>query len=170
MSYNNNQGNNNSNLGNSFNKNSTMAYQLNMNNNSPFMKNPSLNSQVPTPNYFGMQNQANSVNFAQQGGINTINYMSHNPMNTMSNKYNNTAKLTFGKNPFLPMNNNIKDLNDNIKVKDREINNIKNKIKTLVAEIQGLDDELVVYNQNIEKEEAEGERLKHFLNYLMSIQ
>lgn len=84
--------------------------------------------------------------------------------------FNKTSKNPFSKPPVQIQNNNaVRDLNENVRIKDKEIKNLKAKINKLVNDMQIIDDETNKYSNLIEKEECEGERLRHFLNYLMTI-
>lgn len=62
--------------------------------------------------------------------------------------------------------NNIKDLSAKLKRKEESLQALNSKITKLVLDLQNKDEEIKKYNNLIEKEESEGERLRHFLNFL----
>lgn len=95
--------------------------------------------------------------------------MNNNSELHVNNMMNRTSKNPFQKNP-LKVQRSIHDLSENIKVKDKDIKNMKAKISKLINEIQNVEDSISKHGKLIDKEEAEAERLRHYLNYLMTSQ
>jgi hypothetical protein len=62
----------------------------------------------------------------------------------------------------------LKDLTDRLSRKERETKKLNEKIQKLVTDLHRMEEESKRYERKIEKEEAEGEMLKHMLNFLMS--
>jgi hypothetical protein len=65
-------------------------------------------------------------------------------------------------------NPHVKDLNERLSKKERETKRLNEKIQKLVSDLHKMEEESKRYERKIEKEEAEGEMLKHMLNFLMS--
>jgi len=82
------------------------------------------------------------------------------------NRYIETPKsVTISNNNTNP---NIKGLADNITKKEGSIRNIAEKINKVKMSIRCYEEENKKICSKIEKEEAEAERLRHILNYLLS--
>lgn len=76
--------------------------------------------------------------------------------------------IPFGKPPAYFNANNIKDYKEKLSKKEKEISAIKEKISKVILEIQSVDNDISKYDKLINNEEDEGERLRHFLNYLIT--
>jgi hypothetical protein len=60
----------------------------------------------------------------------------------------------------------MKEVYDKLNKKEREIKRLNEKIQLMVGELHKVEEENKKYDRRIEKEEAEGERLRHMLNFL----
>jgi uncharacterized coiled-coil protein SlyX len=63
-------------------------------------------------------------------------------------------------------NPNLKDINHKLLRKENEAKKLQEKIQRLVKESHNVDEENKRYIRRLEKEEAEGEMLRHMLNFL----
>ena len=96
------------------------------------------------------------------------NLMNHNfnYVNTRnSNNTQNTLNTLMNQNSSNPQ---IRDLGEKLQRREKENKRINEKIQKLVSDLHKMDEENKRYERRIEKEEAEGEMLRHMLNFLMS--
>jgi hypothetical protein len=83
-----------------------------------------------------------------------------------SSNINFSSTQKYSSTPYLNL--HLKDLNDKISRKERETKKVHEKIQKIVNDLHSLDEENKRYERKIEKEEAEGEMLRHMLNFLMT--
>lgn len=65
-------------------------------------------------------------------------------------------------------NQQLRDIDDKIHRKEKEIKTLNEKINVIMSKIQKCEEENKKYDRWIEKEESEGEMLRHMLNFLNS--
>ncbi len=83
-----------------------------------------------------------------------------------SSNINFSSTQKYNSTPYLNL--HLKDLNDKISRKEKETKKIQEKIQKIVNDLHCLEEENKRYERKIEKEEAEGELLRHMLNFLMT--
>lgn len=71
-------------------------------------------------------------------------------------------------NTMVNTSHNLKEMSDKLKNKENELKEMNDKIMKICQNLKTVEEETKMYTNLIDKEEAEGERLRHFLNYLMS--
>ena len=60
----------------------------------------------------------------------------------------------------------LKDLNDRLSHKEKEMKKINTKINQVMSDLIKYEEENKKYEKKIKEEEAEGQMLRHFLNFL----
>lgn len=65
-------------------------------------------------------------------------------------------------------NNQLKEANERLQKKEREAKRLNDKIQKIVNDLHKIEEENKRYERRIEKEESEGEMLRHMLNFLIT--
>lgn len=97
-------------------------------------------------------------------GYNTLSQANKKDLNIRLSKQPSTSSI-FNINQ---LNSNLKELTDKVNKKENDLRLLNDKITKLIQDTQKVDDDLKKYDNLIEKEESEAERLRHFLNYILS--
>ena len=102
-----------------------------------------------------------------------INYNGFN--NTISQPIKKDLNIRLSKQPstssILNINqisSNLKDITEKVNKKENDLRLLNDKITKLIQDSQKVDDDCKKYDNLIEKEESEAERLRHFLNYILN--
>ncbi len=102
-----------------------------------------------------------------------INYNGFN--NTISQPKKKDLNFRLSKQPstssILNINqisSNLKDITEKVNKKENDLRLLNDKITKLIQDTQNVDDDCKKYENLIEKEESEAERLRHFLNYILN--